>query len=125
MNRFVLDTGALIALERRDLGMFAFAKRVTRGEVAAHVPSGVVAQSWRGSARQQPIARLLRSRAVSVEPLTEDLAFRVGVLLARSVTSDVVDAHVALLASRLQAIVITSDPDDIAALDPSLDLVVV
>ncbi len=35
-----------------------------------------------------------------------------GLLLAKSGTSDVIDAHVALLARRLQATVLTSDPDD-------------
>lgn len=125
MTSLVLDTGALIALERRDVRLVALARRVAVGQVAAYVPSGVVAQCWRGSARQQPIARLLRSRAVSVDPLTEDLAFRLGVLLARTRSTDVVDAHVALLARRLQATVVTSDPGDITALDASLDLVVV
>lgn len=125
MRSLVLDTGALIALERRDDRLVSLARRMAAGEVAAHVPSGVVAQCWRGSARQQPIARLLRSRAVSVDPLTEDLAFRLGVLLARSRTADVVDGHVALLARRLRATVVTSDPTDIAALDPTLTLIVV
>jgi len=53
------------------------------------------------------------------------LAYRLGLLLAKSGTSDVVDAHVALLARRLQAIVLTSDPDDLRALDDTLTLVTV
>ncbi|MDN5933157.1 MAG: PIN domain-containing protein [Pseudonocardia sp.] len=125
MSSLVFDTGALIALERRDARVIALASRVTAGTVTAYVPVGVVAKSWRGSARQQPIARLLRTRTLTIDPLTEDLAFQLGVLLARTGSSDVVDAHVALLARRLRAVVVTSDPDDIAALDPGLDLVVV
>lgn len=125
MSSLVFDTGALIALERRDARIIALASRVTAGTVTAYVPVGVVAQSWRGSVRQQPIARLLRTRTLTIDPLTEDLAFQLGVLLARTGSSDVVDAHVALLARRLRAVVVTSDPDDIAALDPGLDLVVV
>lgn len=125
MSSLVFDTGALIALERRDARIIALAGRVTAGTVTAYVPVGVVAQSWRGSARQQPIARLLRTRTLTIDPLTEDLAFQLGVLLARTGSADVVDAHVALLARRLRAVVVTSDPDDIAALDPGLDLVVV
>jgi hypothetical protein len=48
-----------------------------------------------------------------------------GLLLAKSGTSDVVDAHVALLARRLHATVVTSDPDDLTALDPILTVVTV
>jgi len=48
-----------------------------------------------------------------------------GLLLAKSGTSDVVDAHVALLARRLQATVLTSDPDDLTVLDPTLAFVTV
>jgi hypothetical protein len=48
-----------------------------------------------------------------------------GLLLAKSGMSDVVDAHVALLARRLHATVLTSDPDDLTALDPTLTLVTV
>lgn len=53
----------------------------------------------------------------------EDVAYRLGLLLAEFGTSDVVDAHVALLARRLHATVLTSDPDDLTALDPTLTLV--
>lgn len=125
MRTFVLDSGALIALERRDVRLVGLARRVAAGQIAAYVPSGVVAQCWRGSARQQPIARMLRSRAVTIDPLTADLAFRLGVLLARSGTADVVDAHVAALGRRLRAAVVTSDPDDLAVLAPGLEVVVV
>lgn len=90
----------------------------------SHVPAGVVAQCWRGSARQHAIRRLLRSGAVRVDPLTEDLAFGVGVLLGAGRTSDVVAAHVALLARRYRATVVTSDPDDLTQLDPGLRLIV-
>ncbi|MGH3787417.1 MAG: PIN domain-containing protein [Pseudonocardiaceae bacterium] len=88
-------------------------------------PAGVVAQTWRGAARQRATVRLLRARAVHIDPLSEDVAYRLGLLLAKSGTSDVVDAHVALLARRLRATVLTSDPDDLTALDPTLTLVTV
>jgi hypothetical protein len=44
-------------------------------------------------------------------------------LLRVSATTDVVDAHVAVLARRLQAPVITSAPGDLAKLDPALTLI--
>ncbi len=99
-----------------------YQRRVRR---IGYVPAGVVAQTWRGSARQHAMVRLLRAGAVRVDPLSEDVAYRLGILLAKSGTSDVVDAHVALLARRLQAIVLTSDPDDLTALDDTLKLVMV
>ena len=45
-------------------------------------------------------------------------------LCGRSGTADVVDASVALLARRLRAVVVTSDPDDLRRLDPLVNLVV-
>jgi len=53
------------------------------------------------------------------------VSYRLGLLLAKSSTSDVVDAHVALLARGLRATVLTSNPDDLTALDPTLTLVTV
>jgi hypothetical protein len=47
----------------------------------------------------------------------------VGRLLAASGTADVVDAHVVLCARRTGQAVLTTDPDDLRHLDPSLTLV--
>ncbi len=125
MTVVVLDVGAMIALERRDPRMLALADELYGARRIGYVPAGVVAQAWRGSARQHATVRLLRAGAVRVDPLSEDVAYRLGLLLAQSGTSDVIDAHVALLARRLQATVLTSDPDDLTALDPTLTLVTV
>jgi predicted nucleic acid-binding protein len=121
----VLDAGAMIALERRDTRMLALADELYQARRIGYVPAGVVAQTWRGTARQHAMVRLLRAGTVRVDPLSEDVAYRLGLLLAKSGTSDVVDAHVALLAHRLQATVLTSDPDDLTALDPTLTLVTI
>ena len=43
-------------------------------------------------------------------------AHAVGTLLAKSATTDVVDAHVAVTAARLGSVVMTSDLDDIRSL---------
>jgi predicted nucleic acid-binding protein len=121
----VLDAGAMIALERRDTRMLALVDELHGARRTGYVPAGVVAQTWRGSARQHAIVRLLRAGAVRVDPLSEDVAYRLGLLLANSGTSDIIDAHVALLARRLHAKVLTSNPDDLTALDPTLTLVTV
>ncbi|MGH3979951.1 MAG: hypothetical protein ACRDRZ_13290 [Pseudonocardiaceae bacterium] len=115
----------MIALDRRDTRMLALADELHRERRVAYVPVGVVAQTWRGSPHQHATIRLLRAEAVCVDPLSEEVAYRVGLLLAMSGASDVVDAHVVLLARRMGAIVLTSDPDNIAALDPTLTLVTV
>lgn len=48
--------------------------------------------------------------------LDETAARGIGVLLAQSGTSDIVDAQVALAGLAHRGTVLTSDPDDIAAL---------
>ncbi|NYI06691.1 hypothetical protein [Allostreptomyces psammosilenae] len=122
MRNVVLDSGALFALECRDDHMLALAANLVWNRMRAYVPAGVVAQVWRADIRQ-PIARLLRSDAVHVDVLDEPLARRLGLVLASTRTSDVVQAHVALLARRLDAPVFTSAPEDIRALDATLTVV--
>jgi hypothetical protein len=63
---------------------------------------------------------------VRVDDLTEAHAYAVGALLATTGTADVIDAHVIVLARALRAnLVVTSDPDDLSALDPVVRLYVV
>ncbi len=114
----VIDAGALIALER---GSPKVRVLVTDAERVI-VPAGVVAQVWRGSARQARIAAVLRGSNTTVEPLDEETARVVGVLCADSGTSDVVDASVAIAGVVHRALVVTSDPDDLRALSPGLNL---
>jgi hypothetical protein len=52
-------------------------------------------------------------------------ATRVGVLLAASRTADITDAHVVLCARRNGDPVLTTDPDDLHHLDPTLRLIVI
>lgn len=125
MTRWVLDAGALIALGRRDGRMLALADELLHARTACHVPAGVVAQIWRATPRQHAVARLLRSSFLRIDALTDATAYRIGAFLAATGTSDVIDAHVALLARQLDATVVTSDPGDIAVLDPALRIVMV
>jgi hypothetical protein len=60
---------------------------------------------------------------VRIDPLSADLAYRLGELLARTGTSDPTDAHVGWLATRSAGTVITSDPDDIRAVAPGVHIV--
>lgn len=107
------DAGALIALDRGEVTMTNLHRRyVERGAVPV-VPAAVLAQVWRDPARQ---ARLgLALRGCRVENLDEDQARRVGRLARVSGQSDVVDLSVAEGALRRADLVLSSDPDDLAA----------
>jgi len=123
MTGATLDTGALIALESGSTRMAALVEEALAGRAELAVPAGVLAQAWRGGGRQARIARLLRASNASVVPLDLKMALRVGVRCAATRTADIVDVSVAICASERKHAVITSDPDDIAAIDPSLNLI--
>jgi hypothetical protein len=115
----VLDTGALIAVDRAD-------RRVIRLlELAQdiHVPAGALAQAWRNPARQVRLVRVVSSDDVVLHPLDAASARAAGQLCAATSTSDVIDASVVLVSRLLNAVTVTSDSDDLRRLDPSIDLV--
>lgn len=112
----VLDAGALVALERRSRRLRALEKLAATGTVRLIVSSAVVGQVWRDPARQVPLVRLLRLGAVEEVPLGQLDGRLVGALLRTRSGSDVVDAHVAVLAHRHDAPVVTSDPGDLERL---------
>jgi len=118
-----LDTGALIAIEAGSRRMALLVERaiVTGAELA--IPAGVIAQAWRGGARQVRIAKLLQLRVTSIVALDAKMAFRVGARCAATRTADIVDVSVAICASDRGHPVITSDPNDIAVIDPALILI--
>lgn len=116
----VLDSGALIAVERADrplLVIMEAARRRGRGFV---VPAGVVAQVWRGGQRQARLARFLSARGVEIEVLTDAAARAAGVVCGRAGTADVVDASVVVTARRRHATVVSSDRADLELLDPQI-----
>jgi hypothetical protein len=109
----VLDTGALIAVERRDRQVGAMLRLLQRDARPLVTSGAVVAQAWRNDPRQALLARLLTG--VRIEGLDGGAGRRVGTLLAATGTIDVVDGHVAHLVPDGGS-VLTSDPDDLAAL---------
>ena len=109
----VLDAGALIAYDRGDRAVRAFLERAFRQEDTVRTSTVVVAQVWRDGARQANLARLLKGLdEVDVSPTASR---RVGVLLAKAATADVIDAALVDLV-RDGDEVLTSDPDDIVHL---------
>jgi hypothetical protein len=109
----VLDAGALVAYDRGNRTVQAFLKRAYVTSTAVRTTAGVVAQVWRDGARQARLAQLLRG--VAEEDLGSGNARRVGMLLGAAGRSDVIDASIVDVAVDGDEI-LTSDPDDIAAL---------
>jgi hypothetical protein len=109
----VVDAGALIALERGDRALWTELKRAALGGVDVVVPSTALAQVWRGRPSQALLSRALRDCLIA--PF-DHLAREVGELCGRARTSDICDAHVALVAATRGRVLFTSDPGDLRRL---------
>ena len=116
------DAGALIAIERRSRRMQALLEEIDRRDWQVAVPAGAVAQAWRGGPRQARIAALLSDERTQVVALDDPFARAVGLLCGRSGHADVVDVSVALCARQRNLHVVTSDPEDLHAIDDALIL---
>lgn len=101
------DTGALVAAERNNRGMWALHAGYLAEEVIPTVPAPVLAEAWRGGSRQASLSRILRM--CDTEPLSEELARNVGVLAGRSDHDDIVDVAVVEGAVRRSDAVVTSN----------------
>ena len=117
-----LDSGALLALERGRREVALLLREALDGGGVA-IPSGVLAQTWRGGARQARIGALIGDRRVQVPALDREAALGVGRLLAATGSSDVVDGQVALVATARGDVVVTSDAADVRRLAPALRVV--
>ena len=107
------DAGVLVAAERSDRAVWADHR--VRLEIGA-VPvttAPIVAQVSR-SPRQVQLRRFLRG--CDVAPFVADEAHEVGTLLGEAESSDVVDAHVVVVAARMGASVLTGDDADLSLL---------
>jgi len=115
----VLDAGVFIALERRGRVLVALVNRLLKSGTPLVTSAGVVAQVWRGGAqRQAPLSYLLQH--TEVVPLDNAVARTLGRILGESGTADPIDAHVVLLARQRLWPVLSSDPHDLHAIDPTL-----
>jgi hypothetical protein len=120
-----LDAGGLIALDRDDRRVVALLARARKGGVPITVPATALAQAIRNPKRQAQLSRFIRQAGTHVVELNARDATAVGILLARTGTSDVVDAHVVICAQRAGQPVLTSDPRDLKRIAPTLELVIV
>ena len=101
------DTGALVAAERNDRRMWSLHAGFLAEEVAPVVPAPVLAEAWRGGARQASLSRFLA--LCEVAPLSEDQARRVGVLAGKASDDDIVHVTVVEGAARRGDAVVTSN----------------
>lgn len=124
-NGFTLDAGALIALEKGSGFARALLDRALLRGTPIHVPAGVIAQVWCGGPRQARVATLLNDPGVTEVPLNGVTARAVGLVCGRTGHADIVDVHAVLHAHEHGHIVVTSDPDDLRAVDPSVVLAVI
>jgi hypothetical protein len=101
------DTGALVAADHNDRRMWALHAGFLAEEVVPTVPTPVLAEAWRGGARQASLSRFLRLCAL--EPLTEHQARAVGVLAGKAGHDDIVDVTVVAGAARRGDAILTSN----------------
>ena len=106
------DTGALIALERRQLRMLTVLRGCLNRRTRMTVPAPVLMEWWRGRTDH----RELILEAVHLEPLTPELARIIGEALAASPKSTAIDAAVMASAAQRGDTVYTSDIDDLMRL---------
>lgn len=103
------DTGALIALERRQKRMRSIVTEATLQGLTITIPAPVLTEWWRKpSAAQTNILR-----AFEVEPLTERLAKLAGEAIESVAHATPIDAIVMASAASRGDIVFTSDFDDL------------
>ena len=120
-----MDAGALIAVDRNERRVLMLLARARETGSRVTIPASALAQAVGRPERQARLARLLRQPTTDVVPLDRVDATNVGRLLAASGTSDVVDAHVVICARRARQQAVTSDPDYLRALDPTLRVVTI
>lgn len=125
IHGLTLDSGALIAFEKGDERLRALLRHAVERGVALHVVPGVIAQTWRSAPRQARLASFLNSAEVQVPRFDALTARAVGQVCGTSGRADIVDVHVALDAGLNDHAVVTSDPKDIAKVDPTLVLILV
>ena len=108
------DSGALIAAERGERRMWVRHRALLLRRVVPVVPAPVLAQCWRGTARQAQLARF--QAGCQTEPLDDTHARATGALIGHAGTTDIVDACVVESALRRGDLVITSDGGDLKAI---------
>jgi hypothetical protein len=125
MKGITFDAGGLIAIDRNDRRVIALLARAIERGMRITVPATALAQAMRNPARQARLFRLIRQARTDLVALDGPDATAVGLLLARTATADIVDAHVVVCAERAGQAVVTSDADDLRRISPQLQLIAI
>jgi len=125
MSGITFDAGGLIALDRNDRRVLTLIARATERGMRITIPATALAQAMRNPARQARLSRLIRQAGTDLIALDGRDATAVGMLLARTGTADIADAHVFVCAQRAGQAVVTSDAGDFTRISSELQLVVV
>ena len=121
MSGVTLDAGGLIALDRNDRRVLVLLARARQTSAEVTVPTTALAQVIRSPAKQARLSRFIRQPTTRLAALDGPDATSVGC----SRTSDITHAHVVVCATRARQSIVTSEPDDIKRLDPTIPLVFV
>jgi len=115
----IIDAGPFIVDgENLNSRLWALIKRATERGDELHTTHPVLAQVWREPARQANLRRAVRH--FDIHPLDESVT--IGRKLAGTRTSDVVDAHLAVVAESLGTFIVTGDPDDMSKLNARFEI---
>ena len=125
MSGITFDAGGLIAVDRGDRRVIALLARAKERGMRITIPATALAQVMRNPARQARLSRLIRQADTDLISLNGPDATAVGLILARTGTADIVDAHVVLCGQRAGQAIATSDPADLRRIADGLSLVVV
>ena len=112
----ILDAGFLISVDRGERTAREFLTAALAHDTPLTTTHPVVAQVWRDGARQARLARFLQSVVV----VAFDDGPEVGNLLARAGTSDVVDAHLVVVAVQRSEPILTGNIHDLESLTSAL-----
>jgi len=100
MSGITFDAGGLIALDCNDRRVLTLVARAQERGFRITIPAPALAQAIRNPAKQARLSRLIRQPGTDLIALNAPDATAVGMLLARTATADIVDAHVVICAQR-------------------------
>jgi hypothetical protein len=113
----VYDAGVLIAADRDDREAWVDHRIRLELGIVPITTAPVVAQVSR-AAQQVQLRRFLRG--CEIKGFSPNQAHEVGALIGQAETSDVVDAHLMVVAANTASTVLTSDPGDLSTLSNHL-----
>jgi predicted nucleic acid-binding protein len=124
-QRLILDSGAVIALSRRDARARAELTAAWEAGAEVSIPAPVVAETVRGSTKDAPVNRVIKAVG-AVTSLDEATGRVAGGLLGVTRSDATVDALVVATALRLGGgVILTSDAHDLHSLSSGQQEIVV